>query len=152
MVVEHPVSLKNTSDFRSKMGCKQHLCWLQTDYPVRKSVLSANQSKGPTIIGSAAYPTTFQSGMKPSTQRWAMFDINLCHSTSQDLTQSKSHKLSLRGRKFDKWVSIKVKSDNTRLEWENSTVIQECEIKEWASDWEVILCEMLECHMEASEY
>lgn len=47
-------------------------------------------------------------------QRWAMFDINLCHSTSQGLTQSKSHKLSLRRRIFDKWVSIRVKSDNTR--------------------------------------
>lgn len=105
-----------TSDFRSKMGCKQHLCWLQTDYPVRKSILSANQSKGPTITGSAAYPMTFQSDMKPSTQQWAMFDINLCHSTSQDLTQSKSHKLSLRVRKFDKWVSIEVKSDNTTLQ------------------------------------
>lgn len=98
------------------MGCKQHfvltLSWLPRSKVQWKSVLSANQSKGPTITGSAAYPTTFQSGMKPSTQRWAMFDINLCHSTTQGLTQSKSHKWSLRGRIFDKWVSIKVKSDN----------------------------------------
>lgn len=93
------------------------LCWLQTDYTVENpSSQRTNQTvrQSPAVLLTLRHFRAAPNYPRRRHQGWAMFNINLCHSTSQDLTQSKSHKLSLRGRISDKWVSIRVKSDNTR--------------------------------------